>query len=225
MPQLNYFAKTAKVHPEAEIGVGNWFGENVVVEKGVVIGDHNYFDRGAIIGAMPEIRKSLLPEVTGGLEIGDHNVFREYSLVQMGSTEKTLVGDKNFIQARVTVAHDCKIAHHVTVSANSVIAGHVIIHTHSTIGANSSVHQKSEIGFGVMVGMNTVIRGKAFNFQSLNGNPAKTLGPNRKLLDELLENWESLEEIFTELGTPDIRRPLSPRLEKKARMDHLFFSK
>lgn len=47
---LNYIHPTAIIHPNARIGEGNIFLENIVVESGCLIGDGNLFYAGAILG-------------------------------------------------------------------------------------------------------------------------------------------------------------------------------
>jgi len=52
---LNYIHPTAIIHPNARIGEGNIFLENIVVESGCLIGDGNLFYAGTILGHDSEI--------------------------------------------------------------------------------------------------------------------------------------------------------------------------
>src|SRR5579862_8487038 len=113
---------------DVEIGPGTWVGSHVVIEGPTKIGAHNKIYPFASVGGAPQ-DKRYQGEVTW-LEIGDHNVVREYCSLNRGKVQGnnvTRIGNHNLFMANTHVAHDCTIGNHVVIANNTAMAGHVTI--------------------------------------------------------------------------------------------------
>jgi UDP-N-acetylglucosamine acyltransferase len=161
---------TAIVHPDAKLGAGVEIGpfstvgsrasigahtivqSHVVIEGDVAIGHRNFIGHGAIIGAPPQ-DVSFSPERKTKVEIGNHNIIREYCTIHRGSPDgsATKIGDKNFLMAGAHIGHNCAIGNHVVVANNCLLAGHVRVDDGAFLGGGSTFHQFMHIGRLVMV--------------------------------------------------------------------------
>ena len=161
---------TAIVHPNAKIGqdaeIGPFsivgpnvtMGDNtivqshVVIEGEVVIGCGNSIGHGAVIGAPPQ-DISFSPERKTRVEIGDHNIIREYSTIHRGSPDgsATTIGHKNFLMAGAHIGHNCLVGNNVVIANNCLLAGHVRVDDGAFLGGGSTFHQFMHIGRLVMV--------------------------------------------------------------------------
>ncbi|RME85243.1 MAG: acyl-ACP--UDP-N-acetylglucosamine O-acyltransferase [Planctomycetota bacterium] len=233
------FHPTAIVGKEAQIGKNVQIGPYAIIEDGAVIGDgteimaHTFISRyarigqncrifmGSIIGTDPQDIK-FDPSLESYVEIGDHNVLREYVTVHRASIEgqSTLIGDHNFVMAQSHFGHDCKVGNYNIIANNALIAGHVEIGDHVFISGGVPIHQFVRVGsyamlsgwsavsldvppFMIAMGPNTV---RALNVVGLtrNGIPKETIAQLRKAykilyrsnfsIPEALENLEHLED-------------------------------
>ncbi len=130
-----------------EIGSGTWVGSHVVIGGPTKIGAHNKIYPFASVGLAPQ-DKRYQGEVTW-LEIGDHNVIREYCSLNRGTVQgnnATRIGNHNLLMANVHVAHDCTVGDHVVIANNSAMAGHVTIKDRAILSGFTAVHQFCTIG-------------------------------------------------------------------------------
>ncbi len=161
---------TAIVHTKAALGRNVSVGAYTVIEENVIIGadtvimdrvhigrntlmgKNNVIHMGAIIGHTPQVRGA--EGFQSGVEIGDHNVFREYTTVHRASKEgsRSRIGNDNFFMAFGHVAHDCDVGDHVTVANASVLGGHVRVENNAVLSAYVAVHQFCRVGCYAMVG-------------------------------------------------------------------------
>ena len=155
----------AAIHPTAviaeDVTIGPWtmIGPHVEVGKGTKIYSHVVVDRNTKIGCY----NTIYPYVSIGcdpqdlsyrgedtwLEIGDHNIFREFVTINRGSTGghgTTSINHKNSFLAYSHVEHDCKIGSEVLMVNNATIAGHVTIDDYVILGAFTAVHQFCRVG-------------------------------------------------------------------------------
>lgn len=167
---------SASVSPKARIGEGVRIGpfcrisddvsigdrcqidSHVVIEGPATIGTDNRFFPFCVIGVQPQDLKFKGEQTT--LEIGSHNVFREYVTVHRGTVGgggRTVVGDRNFLMVSAHVAHDCILGSNIIMANAATLAGHVVIEDHATIGAYSGVHQFCRVGRHGYVGGYSVI--------------------------------------------------------------------
>jgi UDP-N-acetylglucosamine acyltransferase len=140
------------VGPQAVIGEETTVQSHVVIEGDVAIGTGNFIGHGAIIGAPPQ-DVSFSPERKTRVEIGNHNIIREYCTIHRGTTEgsATKIGDKNFLMAGAHIGHNCLIGDDVIIATNCLLAGHVRVDDGAFLGGGSTFHQHMHIGRLVMV--------------------------------------------------------------------------
>ncbi|MFN7715354.1 MAG: acyl-ACP--UDP-N-acetylglucosamine O-acyltransferase [Pseudanabaenaceae cyanobacterium] len=159
----------ALVHPQAKIGENTIIGPDVIIDEHVEIGtdceiraravitgytkmgNHNQVGYGAIIGSEPQ-DVSFKNEETY-VNIGDHNIFREYVTVNRGtkSGTATTIGNHNMLFTGAHVAHNVTIGNHATLINNVLLAGYVEIQDRAFLGGDVVVHQFTRIGSYAMV--------------------------------------------------------------------------
>jgi UDP-N-acetylglucosamine acyltransferase len=140
------------------IGSGTRLESQVVVDGPTSIGPGNRFFPFCSIGSQPQDLKFEGEE--SFLEIGAHNVFREYVNVNRGTRGgggTTRIGDHGYFMVNVHIAHDCILGNHVLMANAATLSGHVTIDDHATIGAFSAVHQFCRVGAYGWVGGFTVV--------------------------------------------------------------------
>lgn len=155
---------TAVIHPKAKLHPSVRVGPYAVIDEGVevgegcivgphayltgqtIIGAHNHFFAGAIIGEAPQDLK-YKGEPTR-LRIGDHNVFREHVTVHRSThgTESTEIGSHNFLMANAHVAHNCALGNHVILANGVLLGGHVQVADRVFLSGNCVVHQFVRVG-------------------------------------------------------------------------------
>jgi len=159
-----------KIHPSCEIGpycvVGRdvelgadcRLSSHVVIEGTTKIGAGNRFFPFTSIGLAPQdIPYSGEPT---RLEIGDHNVVREFVTINRGTLKGggcTRLGDHNLIMAYTHIAHDCQIGSHVIMANAATLGGHVTVEDWATVGALCPVHHFVRIGTHAFIGGGTTV--------------------------------------------------------------------
>lgn len=190
---------TAIVSAQAELGVGVSIGAYSLIGDGVRIGDHceigshvviegntqlgsdNRVFSFACLGGEPQ-HKRYQGEATR-LEIGDHNVIREYVTIHRGTALDqglTRVGSYNWIMAYCHIAHDCQVGDHTVFANNASLAGHVTVGNHVILGGFTGVHQFSKVGDHAFTGMGTMANRDIPPFVIAVGNYAKPYGINKE---------------------------------------------
>lgn len=163
-------ASAARIHPtavvsaEAELGDGVEIGAHAVVDGRVrlgagcvvlplarlcgplTMGVGNRVYSGAVLGERPQHLK-YADEPTG-VEIGDHNVFREGVTVHRGTTHSwvTRIGSHNYFMVNSHVAHDCSIGSRCILANGALLGGHCTLEDSVYLSGNSAVHQFVRIG-------------------------------------------------------------------------------
>jgi UDP-N-acetylglucosamine acyltransferase len=156
--------QTAIIHPRARLDATVQVGPYVVIDEGVtlgphcsvgphvhltgltVIGDHNIFHAGCVIGDAPQDLK-YRGEPTG-LRIGDHNVFREHCTVHRSNRPEadTVIGSHNYLMASSHVGHNSELGDHVILANAAMLGGHVLVQDRAFISATCMIHQFVRIG-------------------------------------------------------------------------------
>lgn len=188
---------TAIVHPDAVIGAGTVIGPYASIGPHVVlgrqcrvgassvidgctrIGDHTEIYPFASIGLAPQDLK-FRGEPTR-LEIGAHNVFREFVTIHRGTEGGggvTTIGDHNLFMAYAHVAHDCHIGNWTIFGNGATMGGHVAVEDYATISAYSGVHQFCRVGQHAFIGGYTVVTRDALPYAKTVGNRARIYGVN-----------------------------------------------
>ena len=160
------------------IGDGCWLQNHVTICGPSTIGKSNKFFAYASIGQQTQDLK-YAGEPTS-LEVGDHNVFREFCTVNRGTLPgtKTTVGSHNHFLSYSHIAHDCIVGNHVIFSNNGTLAGHVTVEDHVILGGLTAVHQFCRIGKHAITGGCSKIVQDIVPFTIVDGNPARARGIN-----------------------------------------------
>lgn len=154
-----------KVGPFAVIEANTRIGANCVIEAHAVIhsnvtmGESNVIGHGSIIGGDPQDRK-YAGEPTY-LEIGNHNVFREFVTIHRatGEGKSTIVGDDCFLMAFCHLGHNVRLFSNITMANGVGVSGHVTIEDGANLGGMVGVHQFVRIGkYSMVGGMSKVVR-------------------------------------------------------------------
>ena len=167
------------VGEHVEIGDGTRVGPHVVINGHTRIGADNRIFQFCSIGEEPQDKK-YAGEPTR-LEIGDHNVIREFCTLNIGTAQDlgvTRLGDHNWIMAYVHIAHDCVVGDHTIFANNATLAGHVHIDDHVILGGFTGVHQFCRVGAHVITGIASVVRQDIPPFLTVAGNPLAPHGVN-----------------------------------------------
>jgi UDP-N-acetylglucosamine acyltransferase len=143
---------------EVELGENCELLSHVIIHGPARIGSHNRFFPFCAIGGEPQ-------DVTYGgektrLEMGDHNVVREYVTLNRGTLKGggvTRIGSHILMLASAHVGHDCVLGDHVMLINAATLAGHVTVEDWAVIGAFSAVHQFCRVGAHAYVGGGTMV--------------------------------------------------------------------
>lgn len=203
----SYVHPLACVDPEASLGDGVRVGPFAVIGAGVEIGDGTEIGAAAQIQGPTRIGRDnrIFPQAALGfepqdlkfrgeevrLEVGDGNVFREFSTVSRGTVgggAVTRIGSHNLFMAYVHIAHDCQIGDRTVFANLATLAGHVEVQDDATVGAFCTVQQFARIGRHAYLGAYTVMPMDALPFVKTVGvKPAvyglNTIGLKRKGFD------------------------------------------
>jgi len=189
--------ETAVVSCEAKLGVNVTIGAFSVVEAGVTLDDdcqlasHVVIKSGTSLGVNCEVSEGAVlggrPQhlqagnEVGRLEIGNHNVIREYVTIHraLQPADATRVGHHNLLMANSHVAHDCNLGDHIIVANNVMLAGHVLVDDRVYLGGAAGIHQFCRIGQYAMVGGQAHVSQDVPPFVMVDGISTKIVGLNR----------------------------------------------
>jgi len=146
------------IGPDVEVGERCTLHSHVTIEGPTKIGADNSLFPFSSIGLAPQ-DISYAGEPTR-LEIGDHNVVREFVTINRGTVKGgglTRVGNRTLIMAYVHVAHDCVIGDDVILANAATLGGHVTVEEWATVGALCPVHHFVRIGAHSFIGGGTTI--------------------------------------------------------------------
>jgi len=145
---------------DVEVGDGTTFGPHCSVHGPTRIGRENRFIGHCAIGGEPQDKKYHGERVE--LEIGDRNLFREFTTINRGTGTGggiTRIGHDNWFLAYTHVAHDCMIGDHCVFSNNATLAGHVTIGDYVIMSGFAGAHQFCRIGAHAFIGMGALVNG------------------------------------------------------------------
>jgi UDP-N-acetylglucosamine acyltransferase len=140
------------------IGAGTWIGPHAVIKGPTTIGEGNKIFQFASIGDAPQDLK-YQGEPTR-LEIGDRNVFREFTTMNRGTAGGggvTRIGSDNLFMAYTHVAHDCHVGNRVVMANYATLAGHVHLGDWVIMGGYSGTHQFTKVGAHAFIGNNAAV--------------------------------------------------------------------
>ena len=140
------------------IGAGTWVGPHAVIKGPTTIGAGNKIFQFASIGDAPQDLK-YKGEPTR-LEIGDRNVFREFTTMNRGTQHGggvTIIGSDNLFMAYTHVAHDCRVGNRCVMANYATLAGHVELGDWVIMGGYSGTHQFTKVGAHAFIGNNAAV--------------------------------------------------------------------
>ena len=178
--------ESCSVGPYCHIGSEVELGENCELMSHVVIagvtriGSNNRFFSFGAIGTEPQ-DITYKSEKTR-LEIGNHNVIREYVTLNRGTAKGggiTRIGSHTLIMAYAHVGHDSVIGDRVMLVNGATLAGHVTVDEWAVVGALCPVHQFVRIGAHSYIGGGTVVTKDVMPFaKCVTPRHTKTYGLN-----------------------------------------------
>ncbi len=155
------------------IGKGTWVGPHAVIKGPTTIGADNRIFQFASIGDAPQDLK-YKGEPTR-LEIGDRNVFREFTTMNRGTVGGggvTRIGSDNLFMAFTHVAHDCRVGSHIVMANYATLAGHVELGDWVIMGGYSGTHQFTKVGAHAFIGNNAAVTRDVPPYVMAVGTPA-----------------------------------------------------
>ncbi len=195
--------ESCTVGPYCHIGSEVELGENCELMSHVVIagvtriGSNNRFFSFGAIGSEPQ-DITYKSEKTR-LEIGDHNVIREYVTLNRGTAKGggiTRIGSHTLIMAYAHVGHDSVIGDRVMLVNGATLAGHVTVEEWAVVGALCPVHQFVRIGAHAYIGGGTVVTKDVMPFaKCVTPRHTKTYGLNAVGLERRGFSKERIRKI------------------------------
>lgn len=162
---------TAVIDPQAEIAAGvkigpfAVIGKNVSIKKGTIVHGHVYITGKTSIGE----NNTIYPFTTLGtppqdqsyageehrLEIGDNNIFRAKTHINIGSTKGrglTSIGSNNYFMESAHVGHDSVVENNVVLTNSVALGGHSLVEDFANLSFAVGLHQFTRIGAHSIVG-------------------------------------------------------------------------
>lgn len=173
------------VGPFCHVEAGSFIGDrvelvgNVVVHRGVTVGEGCKVSPMAILGGPPQNTKHKGGPST--LVIGRDCTIREGVTMNRGtdsSRAETTVGNNGNFLAYCHIAHDCIVGDNVTMANVATLGGHVEVGDKVTIGGLAAVHQFTRIGHHAFVGGCSAVVGDIIPYGIVMGNHARLRGLN-----------------------------------------------
>ena len=137
----------AIIEAGVELGPGCRILAHAQVLQGVVMGQGNLVDRGAILGGTPQ-SLDFDPLTSSGVRLGDNNIIREHVTIHRSARQggETRVGDGNFLMAHCHIGHDSVLGDKNVIANAVLIGGHVTIGSRTFLGGSSVYHQFIRVG-------------------------------------------------------------------------------
>lgn len=192
------------IEGKVSLGSNNIIGPNTMISNNVKIGDHNRFVGNASIGALGEMgTKGDIFVEDGCVQIGNHNVFREFMTINSPVRKKiTSIGNNGYFMARTHIPHDAEIKNNVVMATNSLVGGGSVVFDFAYLGLGSITHQWIDIGESAMIGMQAATTKHVPPFCIITGVPSRIFKFNRvgaerrgfdtAVLDEVDQNFQQI---------------------------------
>ena len=198
----------AIIGPGVQIGARTRIGAHAVIRGPTRIGSDNRIFQFASVGEDPQDKK-YAGEPTR-LEIGDHNVIREFVTINRGTVADqgvTRIGNRNLLMAYVHVAHDCVLGDEIVMAGYCGLAGHVLVEDWVIMAGYSAVHQFCRIGAHAFLANNAAVTGDVPPFVMAVGQPAAPHAVNAEGLKRRgfsPEQIRSIREAYRTLYRSDL---------------------
>jgi UDP-N-acetylglucosamine acyltransferase len=165
----------------ARIGPGCRLGPRVSIYGPVVAGRGNLVLAGVTIGK----------PAGGRIEIGEGNVFREFSHVDAAAGATTRIGSRNRIGVWAGVNSGSTLGNDVRVGAYSVVGEHVLVEDEAWIQPQVVIDPNHRVGRRSLVRIQMTVFGDIPPYMCFDGNPGavRSVNPNRRSapLDQAFE--------------------------------------
>jgi UDP-N-acetylglucosamine acyltransferase len=199
----------AVIGDHVTIGAGTVIGSHAVVLGPTRIGSGNRIHQFASLGDAPQDKK-YAGEPTR-LEIGDRNVFREFTTVNRGTTKDegvTRIGSDNLFMSYSHVAHDCRVGSNAVLANTATLGGHVHLGDWVIMGGFSGVHKFCKVGAHAFIGNNAAVTRDVPPYIMAVGQPAEPHSVNSEGLKRrgfTPENIRNIKNAFRILYRSDLR--------------------
>lgn len=152
----NYIHRTAIIHDNVRLGVGNWIGAYTV------------------IGSNGEIRGVDQKEFKGTVTIGNNNVISEHVTIQRPfNFRTTYIGDNNIIMAHSHIGHDVKVMNDCEICTGVIIGGYTVIESNVKIKLGATLRNRLKVGSNALIGLGSVVVKDVEKDSVVYGNPSK----------------------------------------------------
>jgi len=158
---------------DVKIGPGTWVGPHAVITGHTTLGAGNKVFQFASIGDAPQDLK-YKGEPTR-LQIGDRNVFREFTSMNRGTEQGggvTAIGSDNLFMSYTHVAHDCHVGSRIVMANYATLGGHVELGDWVIMGGYSGIHQFTKVGAHAFLGNNAAVTRDVPPYLMVVGAPA-----------------------------------------------------
>jgi UDP-N-acetylglucosamine acyltransferase len=206
---------TAIIHPQAKVSPTAVIGPFSIIGSDVEIGDETEIMAHVVIEGSTRIGKGnrIYPYAAVGfdcqdlkfkgeptrLEMGDHNVIREFVTLHRGTAQGggvTRIGNHNFLMAYVHIAHDCKLGSNIIMANGASLAGHVEVQDYALVGAFCLIHQGCRIGSYAYLGSASLINKDVLPYaKTSSSRDAAAYGANRIGLERRGLTSEDISEL------------------------------
>lgn len=206
------------IHDHVHIAAETKICSHSVIQPFVRIGVGNQISDHVVLGGAPQDISYHGQETW--LEIGNKNVFREFSTVHRSNCEDevTKIGDDCFIMSNAHVGHNCIIGDQVIITSFAGLSGHVQVDDKAIIGAQAGIHQFCRVGTYAMVAGAVAVTKDVMPYSLLGRDPVghyrlNTIGLRRAGITG--DRYKMLEQKFRELreGNKEFPEKASPELE------------
>ena len=179
------------------LGSGCRLGARVSIYGSVVAGRDNHIQAGVTIGK---------PD-GGRIDIGEGNVFREFSHIDAAAGATTRIGSRNRFGVWSSVNTGGSIGNDVRLGAYSVVGDNVLVGDGAWIQPQVVIDPNGRVGRGCLIRIQMTVFGDVPPYMCFDGNPAhiQSVNPNRRTepLDRAYEivykSGLSLEEAARKL--------------------------
>lgn len=183
------------IAPDVEIGPYSVLRGQITIGSGTIIDPHvtlgskysiiemgegNHVWSGAVLGGAPQ--DLGYKNEQNKVVIGNHNVFREFVTIHIGTTKGggvTRVGNNCYFMTTVHIGHDCQIGDRVVIAPDSHLGGHTTFEDDVTIGGVCAFNQFVRVGKGAFVGGGSVVVKDILPFSRALGNHATCRASNK----------------------------------------------
>lgn len=189
-------APTAIIEEDVIIGDNNVISDYVILRSGTRIGSNNTIHPYAVIGESPQDR-SFRGE-SSYVEIGDHNVLREFVTIHKatGEGDSTKIGNHNYLMVNAHLAHNASIGNYCTLANGAMLGGYVQVQNHVNIGGGAVVHQHCRVGSFTMLSGMSATNHDAIPYMIYVGIPSGGVSTNRHAMIKAQFSQEYKSEIM-----------------------------